>query len=156
MIQRIDANTEDIVDNVEGAQRELMKYWNRVQGNRWLVAKMFGVLMICQFFFPPRPPLFLHLYADLLQSFCCGSLLLDDFLPSLNLARRKGVSCLGMARPAFLPSSVRETRTIQTFGGEQSGMLQHNQASPSGRLPLKSSFTLPSVSFSLLSSRFLC
>ena len=46
-IQRIDANTEDVVDNVEGAQRELMKYWSRVSGNRWLVAKMFGVLMIC-------------------------------------------------------------------------------------------------------------
>jgi hypothetical protein len=46
-IQRIDANTEDVVDNVEGAQRELMKYWSRVQGNRWLVAKMFGVLMVC-------------------------------------------------------------------------------------------------------------
>ncbi|EON66225.1 syntaxin 5 [Coniosporium apollinis CBS 100218] len=45
-IQRIDANTEDVVDNVEGAQRELMKYWGRVSGNRWLVAKMFGVLMI--------------------------------------------------------------------------------------------------------------
>ncbi|KAK5112426.1 hypothetical protein LTR85_011535 [Meristemomyces frigidus] len=45
-IQRIDANTDDVVDNVEGAQRELMKYWSRVQGNRWLVAKMFGVLMI--------------------------------------------------------------------------------------------------------------
>nr|OQO16284.1 hypothetical protein B0A51_16478 [Rachicladosporium sp. CCFEE 5018] len=48
-IQRIDANTDDVVDNVDGAQRELMKYWGRVQGNRWLVAKMFGVLMI--FFF---------------------------------------------------------------------------------------------------------
>ncbi|KZF20416.1 syntaxin-5 [Xylona heveae TC161] len=47
MIQRIDANTEDVVDNVQGAQRELMKYWSRVSGNRWLVAKMFGVLMIC-------------------------------------------------------------------------------------------------------------
>ncbi|KAJ9294911.1 hypothetical protein DTO271G3_6473 [Paecilomyces variotii] len=46
MIQRIDANTEDIVDNVQGAQRELIKYWSRVQGNRWLIAKMFGVLMI--------------------------------------------------------------------------------------------------------------
>ncbi|KAK3072734.1 Integral membrane protein SED5 [Teratosphaeriaceae sp. CCFEE 6253] len=45
-IQRIDANTEDVVDNVEGAQRELMKYWSRVQGNRWLVAKMMGVLMV--------------------------------------------------------------------------------------------------------------
>jgi syntaxin 5 len=46
MVQRIDANTEDVVDNVEGAQRELMKYWSRVSGNRWLVAKMFGVLMV--------------------------------------------------------------------------------------------------------------
>ncbi|PLN82502.1 t-SNARE [Aspergillus taichungensis] len=46
MIQRIDANTDDVVDNVQGAQRELMKYWGRVQGNRWLIAKMFGVLMI--------------------------------------------------------------------------------------------------------------
>ena len=48
-IQRIDANTEDVVENVEGAQRELMKYWSRVSGNRWLVAKMFGVLMVCRF-----------------------------------------------------------------------------------------------------------
>ncbi|KAM0325100.1 hypothetical protein ACHAQA_007639 [Verticillium albo-atrum] len=46
MIQRIDANTEDVVDNVEGAQKELLKYWGRVSSNRWLVAKMFGVLMI--------------------------------------------------------------------------------------------------------------
>ncbi len=46
MIQRIDANTEDVVDNVQGAQRELLKYWSRVSGNRWLVAKMFGVLMV--------------------------------------------------------------------------------------------------------------
>lgn len=45
-IQRIDANTDDVVDNVDGAQRELMKYWSRVQGNRWLVAKLFGVLMV--------------------------------------------------------------------------------------------------------------
>lgn len=48
MIQRIDANTEDVVDNVEGAQRELMKYWSRVSGNRWLIAQMFGVLMVSQ------------------------------------------------------------------------------------------------------------
>ncbi|KAI0010477.1 SNARE domain-containing protein [Xylariaceae sp. FL0662B] len=46
MIQRIDANTEDVVDNVHGAQRELLKYWSRVSSNRWLIAKMFGVLMI--------------------------------------------------------------------------------------------------------------
>lgn len=45
MIERIDANTEDVVDNVEGAQKELLKYWSRVSGNRWLLAKMFGVLV---------------------------------------------------------------------------------------------------------------
>jgi syntaxin 5 len=45
-IQRIDANTDDVVDNVEGAQRELLRYWSRVQGNRWLIAQMFGVLMV--------------------------------------------------------------------------------------------------------------
>lgn len=46
MIERIDANTEDVVDNVQGAQRELLKYWSTVSSNRWLIAKMFGVLMI--------------------------------------------------------------------------------------------------------------
>jgi syntaxin 5 len=46
MIQRIDANTEDVVENVQGAQRELMKYWSRMSGNRWLIAKMFGILMV--------------------------------------------------------------------------------------------------------------
>lgn len=46
MIERIDANTEDVVDNVGGAQRELLKYWSSVSSNRWLLAKMFGVMMI--------------------------------------------------------------------------------------------------------------
>ena len=46
MIQRIDAETEDVVANVEGGQRELFKYFARVSSNRWLVIKMFGVLMI--------------------------------------------------------------------------------------------------------------
>ena len=68
-IQRIDANTEDVVDNVEGAQRELMKYWSRVQGNRWLVAKMFGVLMICK----PTPYLLVCSLTNVWQSSSCGS-----------------------------------------------------------------------------------
>ena len=54
-IQRIDANTEDVVDNVQGAQRELLKYWSRVSGNRWLVAKMFGVLMVGRYLRWPVP-----------------------------------------------------------------------------------------------------
>lgn len=68
MIQRIDANTEDVVDNVQGAQRELMKYWTRVSGNRWLVAKMFGVLMV-----------------SVLYSFSRTRLTIADFLPSLGV-----------------------------------------------------------------------
>lgn len=51
MIQRIDSSTEDVVDNVQGAQRELMKYWTRVSSNRWLIAKMFGVLMVSRYCF---------------------------------------------------------------------------------------------------------
>jgi len=46
MIQRIDHETEDVVANVEGGQRELLKYFARVSSNRWLMVKMFGVLMI--------------------------------------------------------------------------------------------------------------
>lgn len=66
MIQRIDANTEDVVDNVEGAQRELMKYWSRVSGNRWLIAKMFGVLMVC---IPNHSLLFAAAWKRLLTSY---------------------------------------------------------------------------------------
>jgi hypothetical protein len=40
-------DSEEVADNVEGAQRELLKYWSRVSSNRWLIAKMFGVL-VCQ------------------------------------------------------------------------------------------------------------
>lgn len=42
MIQRIDHETEDVVANVEGGQRELLKYFARVSSNRWLLVKMFG------------------------------------------------------------------------------------------------------------------
>lgn len=46
LIHRIDANTDDIVTNVGGAQRELLKYYARVVSNRWLMIKIFGVLII--------------------------------------------------------------------------------------------------------------
>lgn len=48
MIQRIDADTEDISLNVTGAQRELLKYYSRISSNRWLIMKSFGVIL---FFF---------------------------------------------------------------------------------------------------------
>ncbi|WVQ98364.1 hypothetical protein IAU59_005487 [Kwoniella sp. CBS 9459] len=45
-VQRIDADTTDIAANVSGAQRELLKYYASVTSNRWLMLKIFGVLII--------------------------------------------------------------------------------------------------------------
>ncbi|KAG7889403.1 hypothetical protein KL936_002977 [Ogataea polymorpha] len=46
VIQRIDNNVEDISLNISGAQRELLKYYNTVTSNRWLVVKIFGILIL--------------------------------------------------------------------------------------------------------------
>ncbi|KAL6947245.1 hypothetical protein ACO0QE_002124 [Hanseniaspora vineae] len=43
-IQRIDENVQDIDLNIEGAQAELMKYFDRISNNRWMAAKIFAVL----------------------------------------------------------------------------------------------------------------
>ncbi|TYJ53460.1 hypothetical protein B9479_005904 [Cryptococcus floricola] len=45
-VERIDADTTDIAANVSGAQRELLKYYASVTSNRWLMLKIFGVLII--------------------------------------------------------------------------------------------------------------
>ena len=45
-VQRIDADTLDIASNVEGAQRELLKYFASMGSNRWLMMKVFGVLIV--------------------------------------------------------------------------------------------------------------
>ncbi|RKP12503.1 syntaxin 5 [Piptocephalis cylindrospora] len=47
-VQRIDANVEEISTNVSGAQRELLKYWRNMSSNRWLMLKIFAVVL---FFF---------------------------------------------------------------------------------------------------------
>ncbi|ODV95236.1 hypothetical protein PACTADRAFT_2941 [Pachysolen tannophilus NRRL Y-2460] len=47
-IQRIDANVEDISLNIQGAQRELMKYYHNISNNRWFMFKIFAVII---FFF---------------------------------------------------------------------------------------------------------
>lgn len=47
-VQRIDANTEDISLNVSGAQRELLRYYARISSNRWLMIKIFSIVI---FFF---------------------------------------------------------------------------------------------------------
>jgi len=45
-VQRIDADTVDIASNVSGAQRELLKYYANISSNRWLMLKVFGVLIV--------------------------------------------------------------------------------------------------------------
>jgi len=45
-VQRIDADTHDIVANVEGGQRELLKVLARVSNSRWLMLKIFGILIV--------------------------------------------------------------------------------------------------------------
>jgi hypothetical protein len=45
-VQRIDADTFDIASNVGGAQRELLKYYASISSNRWLMLKVFGVLIV--------------------------------------------------------------------------------------------------------------
>ncbi|AGO13351.1 AaceriAFR210Cp [[Ashbya] aceris (nom. inval.)] len=45
-IQRIDANVEDIDINIAGAQRELLKYFDRISSNRWMAVKIFAILFV--------------------------------------------------------------------------------------------------------------
>lgn len=42
---RIDDNMDESLANVEGASNALMKYLNRVSSNRWLMIKLFLVLI---------------------------------------------------------------------------------------------------------------
>ncbi|ELT98046.1 hypothetical protein CAPTEDRAFT_21294 [Capitella teleta] len=46
MVQRIDANVEDTQLNVEAAHSEILKYFQSVTSNRWLMIKIFGVLIV--------------------------------------------------------------------------------------------------------------
>lgn len=45
-VQRIDANVEDTQLNVEMAHSEILKYFQSVSSNRWLMIKIFLVLII--------------------------------------------------------------------------------------------------------------
>lgn len=46
MVQRIDANVEDTSLNVEAAHSEILKYFQSVTSNRWLMIKVFAVLIV--------------------------------------------------------------------------------------------------------------
>ncbi|KAI5081641.1 hypothetical protein GOP47_0001384 [Adiantum capillus-veneris] len=43
---RIDENMDETLGNVEGAQGALLKYLNRISSNRWLILKIFFVLIV--------------------------------------------------------------------------------------------------------------
>ena len=43
---RIDANVEDTQLNVESAHTEILKYFQSVSSNRWLMIKIFLVLVV--------------------------------------------------------------------------------------------------------------
>lgn len=48
---RIDENVDDAVANMDNAQTHLLKYLNRISSNRWLIMKIFGVLISFLVFF---------------------------------------------------------------------------------------------------------
>lgn len=48
---RIDSNIEHTELNVEAAHAEILKYFQSVTGNRWLMIKIFAVLIFFFIFF---------------------------------------------------------------------------------------------------------
>jgi len=46
MVHRIDSNVEDTSLNVEAAHGEILKYFQSVTSNRWLMIKVFGILIV--------------------------------------------------------------------------------------------------------------
>lgn len=69
-VQRIDADTVDIASNVSGAQRELLKYYASISSNRWLMLKVFGVLIV---FVSGEPVRYVILPLTPLPSSSCSS-----------------------------------------------------------------------------------
>lgn len=46
MAVRIDENIDETLSNVDSAQTQLLKYLDTISSNRWLVMKIFAVLMV--------------------------------------------------------------------------------------------------------------
>uniref|UniRef100_A0A1A9WM30 t-SNARE coiled-coil homology domain-containing protein n=1 Tax=Glossina brevipalpis TaxID=37001 RepID=A0A1A9WM30_9MUSC len=51
IVERIDTNIQDAELNIEGAHSEILKYFQSVSKNRWLMIKIFGILMFFFIFF---------------------------------------------------------------------------------------------------------
>ena len=48
---RIDENVDETLANVDSAQTQLLKYLNSISSNRWLIMKIFFVLMVFMIIF---------------------------------------------------------------------------------------------------------
>ncbi|KAJ9052689.1 Integral membrane protein SED5 [Entomophthora muscae] len=51
VVQRIDANVEEMEVNISGAQQELLRYFTSISSNRWLILKVFGLVVMFLFLF---------------------------------------------------------------------------------------------------------
>mmetsp|Transcript_52494 Transcript_52494/g.122832 ORF Transcript_52494/g.122832 Transcript_52494/m.122832 type:complete len:290 (+) Transcript_52494:89-958(+) len=51
MIQRIDQDVDDTLSNVESGQEHLLKYFHHISSNRWLIMKVFAILIFFVVFF---------------------------------------------------------------------------------------------------------
>ncbi|KAL1506570.1 hypothetical protein ABEB36_005905 [Hypothenemus hampei] len=51
MVERIDTNVQDAEFNIDAAQAQILKYFKSVSSNRWLMIKVFGVLIFFFIFF---------------------------------------------------------------------------------------------------------
>ncbi|KAH1026830.1 syntaxin-5 [Dendroctonus ponderosae] len=51
MVERIDTNVQDAELNIEAAHSQILKYFKSVSSNRWLMIKVFGVLIFFFIFF---------------------------------------------------------------------------------------------------------
>ncbi|KAJ2006402.1 Integral membrane protein SED5 [Coemansia thaxteri] len=49
VVQRIDANVESIDINISAAQSELLRYYSNISSNRWLMVKIFAVILVFVF-----------------------------------------------------------------------------------------------------------
>ncbi|XP_072385255.1 syntaxin-5 [Diabrotica undecimpunctata] len=51
MVERIDSNVEHAELNIEAAHAQIVKYFKNISSNRWLMIKIFGVLIVFFIFF---------------------------------------------------------------------------------------------------------
>ncbi|KAJ2085021.1 Integral membrane protein SED5, partial [Coemansia sp. S142-1] len=49
VVQRIDANIETVDINISAAQNELLRYYSNISSNRWLMAKVFMIILVFVF-----------------------------------------------------------------------------------------------------------